>query len=115
MNEQTKKIETLTTDVDLLQKQNSDLQAKSEKAVDLERTNTELVTELKASKDDAKAAQGEVQILKATLATKAAVPTVSNDKTLQEKYQTLEEKHRSTETALAEWTELAKVCPRSFT
>ncbi|KAJ4401454.1 hypothetical protein N0V91_007888 [Didymella pomorum] len=108
MNEQTKKIETLTTDVDLLQKQNSDLQAKSEKAVDLERTNTELVTELKASKDDAKAAQGEVQILKATLATKAAVPTVSNDKTLQEKYQTLEEKHRSTETALAEWTELAK-------
>ena len=113
MNDQTKKIEVLTTDVDRLRKQNADLQAKLEKAADLKSINTQLATELETSEDDVKAAQGEVQMPKARLAPKAAAPTASNDKALQEKYQSLEEKHRRTETALAEWTELAKVCPRS--
>ncbi|KAF3047038.1 hypothetical protein E8E12_010685 [Didymella heteroderae] len=122
MNEQTKKIESLTTEIDSLQKQNTDLQTELEKATALEETRSELqkaksdlvkqldsvAAELKKSQDDAKAAQSEVQVLKAELAIKAAAPIVSNHKALQEKYLALEEKHRGTETALAEWTELAK-------
>ncbi|KAF1927664.1 uncharacterized protein M421DRAFT_421507 [Didymella exigua CBS 183.55] len=122
MNEQNKKIEVLATDIDRLQKQNADLQAKLEKAAELGNTNIELqkasedlvkrldsiAAELKNSKDDAKAAQNEAQLLKTKLATEAAIPTASNDKASQEKYQALEKKNRSTEAALAEWTELAK-------
>jgi len=117
MNDQTRKIEALTTDVDRLRQQNADLQTKLKKVAELEDTITELQRELKTSRDDLKAANSEAQMLKAKLATKIAAPTptASKDKALQEKYQALEEKHRSTETVLAEWTELAKVCWRSFT
>lgn len=123
MNDQTKKIEALTADVDRLQKQNADLQAKLEKAAELAKANTELskakedmvkqldslVAQLNTSKDEAKAAQGEAQMLKTKLATKVAAPVASNDKALLEKVKSLEEKKDSLEAALAEWTELAKV------
>ncbi|KAF3041617.1 hypothetical protein E8E11_001308 [Didymella keratinophila] len=110
MNDQIKKIEALTTDVDRLRKQDVDLQTETEKVAKLEDTITELQRELKTSRDDLKASNSEAQMLKAALATKTAAPTpiASNDKALQEKYHALEEQHRSTETALAEWTELAK-------
>lgn len=123
MNDQTKKIEALTADVDRLQKQDAGLQAKLEKAAELAKANTELskakedmvkqldslIARLNTSKDEAKAAQGEAQVLKTKLAIKVAAPVASNDKALLEKVKSLEEKKDSLEAALAEWTELAKV------
>lgn len=113
MHEQTKKIEALSTDVDRLQKQYGDLQNKLEKATEIEKTIDELQNELKTSRGDSQVAQNETRMLQAKLASKGVAPAAN--KVLQEKYQALEEKHRSTETALAEWTELAKVGLLSYT
>lgn len=125
MNDQTKSIEALTADVACLQKQNIDLQAKSEKAAELAQANTKLskvkealdkqvdslVSQLNDAKSDAKSAQDSVQLLQVKLAAKdAAPPAASNGKALLEKVKSLEEKRDSLEAALAEWTELAKVC-----
>jgi DNA repair exonuclease SbcCD ATPase subunit len=123
MNDQTKKIEALTADVDRLQKQNADLQLKADKAAELAQANAELskargalnkqvdslIKQLNDAKGDAKAAQSDVHMLKATLATRDAAPAASNDKALQEKFKELKEKKDSLEAELAEWTELAKV------
>lgn len=100
-----------------------ELQSKSENAVQLARTNTELskakkdmikqlaalALQLKEAKDDAKVARDQVQALKLELAAKSVTPVAGNDKALLEKIQGLEEKKDSLEGALAEWTELAKV------
>lgn len=124
LNDQTKEIETFTADVDRLQKQNAHLQARMEKAAELARANTELskvkenmakqldslALQLNNAKDDVKAARGEAQTLKAELATRDTAPVASNDKALLGKIKELEEKKDSLEGALAEWTELAKVC-----
>lgn len=106
-----------------LQKQNADLESKLEKAVALEATNTELLKAkdelrkqldslaagLKSSQENVNTAQGEVEMLKARLTTKAATPVTSNDKALLEMVQSLEEKNQSLEAALVDWTKLAKV------
>lgn len=102
MNDQTKKIGVLHADVDRLQKQLDGVQAKLAK---LETANTKLQV---AKADLAKQLdRATVELEKVRLAEKTAGPIV--DKALQEKCEALEEKYRSTEIALAEWTELAKV------
>jgi len=124
MNDQTKKIEALIADIGRLQKQNADLQTKLEKTAELANINTELskakgdlsrqvdhlIAQLNEANDDAKTAQSNVQMLKAKLATKDTATAIGNDKALLEKVKGLEEKKDSLEAALAEWTELAKVC-----
>lgn len=124
LNDQNKKIEALTADVGHLRKRNTDLQVKLEQAAELTNTNNalskakddlskqmdNLAKELNEAKDDAKNMQGKVHMLKAKLAVKDAVLAVGNDKALFEKVKGLEEKRESLEAALAEWTELAKVC-----
>ncbi|KAJ4332930.1 hypothetical protein N0V95_009542 [Ascochyta clinopodiicola] len=120
MNEQTKKIEALIADVNSLQKQNSDMQSKLGKAAGLTKVNTELskakddlskqveylVVQLNEAKDKVK--QGNAQLLEAKLANKDAAPATGNDEALMEKVKELEEKKEDLETALLEWTELAK-------
>jgi regulator of replication initiation timing len=76
---------------------------------DLVKQVDDLTAQLSSAKDDAKVAQCDVETLKTKLAMKDAVPATSNDKALLEKVKELEEKKESLETALAEWTELAKV------
>lgn len=68
-----------------------------------------LITQVNDARDEAKAAQRDVETLKAKLTAKNAAPVTSNDKALQEKVKELEKKRGSLEAALAEWTELAKV------
>jgi hypothetical protein len=121
MNGQVKKIEDLTIDIDRLQKQNTDLQRKMEKADKLAQTNTDLskvneelqkqLVDLKAmlstTKDDAESARAEVQVLKESTP-RVAAPG-ANDKALVQKIKELEEKKNNLEVAIGEWSELASV------
>ncbi|KAF3009896.1 hypothetical protein E8E13_010852 [Curvularia kusanoi] len=118
--DQGKKIESLTADINKLQKSNADLQRNVEKASELTQTNNDLSkakddlqkrlasldTELRVAKDNAMTAQNEVQTLKIEAA-KATATGSNNDKALMERIHDLEEKKGDLESALAEWTQLA--------
>lgn len=110
MKEQAKKIETLTADVDRFQNENVDLKRKMEEATEMTNRMASLTSLLKDAKDDATAAQDEVQILKAKLAMVAA-PVASNDEAIVKKIKELEDERDTLQGALKDWIELAKVCP----
>ena len=100
------------------------MQAKLEKASELAEANTELSKAnddltrqlnglfklFNEDKDDAKAGRVDLQIFKPKYAINDTTAATRNDEALLEKIKGLEEKKDSLEAALAEWTELAKVC-----
>lgn len=77
---------------------------------DLTRQLDDLLKLSNGNKNDAKAARVGLESLEANLTINDAAATTRNDKVLSETIKGLEEEKKNLQAALAEWTELAKVC-----